>query len=115
MANPKTGKTHHRSKDEEFSRMMQYGRYNDCVDFAVPTAIVASLNLTNQYVAASKKDSLYVSQHSISLSGDVNITALQSLVLLSFRPYLMKQLQTSSFDIWEYALLGNEAEHHTLW
>ncbi len=99
---PKDKKTPPPGQEDEFSRMMQYGRYNDYVDFSVPYNLTFSysLNLTNQYSKTQKKDSLYVSQHSINLSGDVNITPRWKFGFTTYYDLISKQLQTSSFDIY---------------
>jgi hypothetical protein len=75
---------------DEFKRLMQYGRYDDYVDFNVPwnLNVQYSLQVTNQYVVLSQRDSLQLNNFA-SFGGDVNLT-----------PNWKIALQLTSIDIY---------------
>lgn len=86
---------------DEFKRLMQYGRYDDYVDFNVPwnLNVQYSLQVTNKYILVSQRDSIQLNNFA-SFGGDVNLTPQWKIAVTSGYNFTEKQLQLTSIDIY---------------
>lgn len=86
---------------DEFRRLMAYGHYTDYVDFSIPWNVSLSytLNVRNAYQSATKRDSIMVSNHNVTLSGDLNITDRWKLMVSTSYDLINKQIQMSQIRI----------------
>ena len=89
-------------KTDEYSRLMQNGRYNDYIDFNVPWGINFSYSLTlnNVYSPYRKADSTVFSQHGLTFSGDFNLTPRWKFAFNSGYDIVTKKVTLTSFDIY---------------
>jgi hypothetical protein len=89
------------SQSEEFKRMMQYGRYDDYVDFNIPWNLNMSysLQMSNSYRPITKKDSLILN-NTMMFGGDFNLTPQWKIAVNSGYNITEKQLQLTSIDIY---------------
>lgn len=86
---------------DEYRRLMQYGRYDDYLDFNIPFNMnfTYSLGIAKQYSASSKSDTLVISQHYFGTDADFNLTSRWKIVIRSGYDFNTKQLQLTSIDL----------------
>ena len=91
-----------RRQSEEYRRLMQYGYYDDYVDFEVPWNLTLTyvLQIQKNYLPESKKDTVQVSTHNIGISGDINLTSRWKFVVNTSYNIVQKQLQLTQFNIY---------------
>lgn len=106
-AKPKTAPTDKAAgKTDEFKRTMQFGRYNDYVDFNVPWNLNIDYRIQvnkSQILRATelpgKKDTVTI-DHSATFGGDCNLTPRWKLAIRSGYNFTQKQLTLTSIDIY---------------
>lgn len=89
------------AKNDDVARLMQFGGYNDYVDFNIPWSINLSysLNISNNYSRVRKTDTLVLGQFA-QFSGDFNLTPRWKVAFSSGYDFTAKQLQFTSIDIY---------------
>ncbi len=89
------------ANSDQYSRLMQNGGYNDYIDFNVPwnLNVAYALAVNKTYVAATKKDTLVVTQNAL-FSGDFNLTSRWKFTFSSGYDFTTKALTFTSFDIY---------------
>lgn len=85
---------------DEFNRLMQYGSYNDYLDFNVPWTFRFSytMNVSRNFLTESKKDTL-VLNHAVIFGGDFNLTPRWKVTFNSGYNITDRQLQITSVNI----------------
>ncbi|MBL7718003.1 MAG: LPS-assembly protein LptD [Flavipsychrobacter sp.] len=75
--------------------------YYNYVDFDIPWSINLSyaLNITNNYVAATKKDTLSITAHNLTFGGDFNVTSRWKVSFQSGYSFIDKKLQATRIQI----------------
>lgn len=86
---------------DEIQHLMQYGGYNEYIDFNVPwnLNISYSLDISKNPLTTRPADTLIFNQNMV-FSGDVNLTARWKLAISSGYNFNAKQLQFTSIDIY---------------
>lgn len=84
----------------EYNRLMQYGGYNDYVDFNIPWTFRFSytMQLSRNFLTEAKKDTVVI-DHSIMFGGDFNLTQRWKVEVSSGYNLTQKQLQITSIRI----------------
>jgi hypothetical protein len=98
-------------KSAEAERLLQYGQYNDYVDFNIPWNVrfQYSMTITKSYIRASHKDTVSFN-HYIGFNGDFNVTPRWKFAINSGYNFTEKQLAFTSVSIlrdlhcWQMAL-----------
>ena len=85
----------------DYRTLMQYGIYNDYVDFNIPfnCGFTYSFNINKQYSSATKSDTVVVTQHSIRFNADLNLTPRWKIVVNSGFDIAARQLQATQFEV----------------
>ncbi|MEZ5018171.1 MAG: putative LPS assembly protein LptD [Flavipsychrobacter sp.] len=85
----------------EYQRLMAYGGYNDYADFTIPwnLSFNYSLQLSNTYQAASKKDSIQISTHYLGVAGEITVTERWKLIVSTGYNFNDKKLQMTNIRI----------------
>lgn len=75
--------------------------YYNYVDFDIPWSISMSyaLNISNTYLPESKKDTITVTGHNLTIGGDFNITPRWKVTVYTGYDFVNKQLQITKFQI----------------
>ena len=75
--------------------------YTNYVDFDIPWALNLSytLNVSNSYLAASKKDTIQVTNHFLNFGGEFNITSRWKVTFQSGYSFIEKKLQITRIQI----------------
>lgn len=97
---------------EQYNQLTQYGINDIYYDFSVPwnLGITYSLGLSKEYATFSKRDSVRLSNHNVSLNGDVNLTDRWKININTSYNLVQKQLQLTQINIvrdmhcWEMVL-----------
>jgi hypothetical protein len=99
-SNPRT-KDDPAVRTEEFTRLMQYGGYNDYVDFDIPWSfnIAYGVNIDKRYSFFSKSDTTVLSQN-LTFGGDFNLTPRWKVTFSSGYDFESKSLTITSIDIY---------------
>lgn len=89
------------AKSDEVSRLMQYGGYNDYVDFNIPWSLNISytMNVRNNYSRTRFTDTLVLDQF-VQFNGDFNLTPRWKVTFSSGYDFGAKRLQLTSIDIY---------------
>lgn len=85
----------------EYQRMMAYGGYNGYADFSIPWNLTLNyaLQITNEYQAATKRDSIRISSHNLGIGGDVTLTERWMVRVTTSYNFVEKELQMTRFTI----------------
>jgi lipopolysaccharide assembly outer membrane protein LptD (OstA) len=86
---------------DEYKRLTMYGIDDIYYDFNVPwnLGLTYSLGLNKRYVPESKKDTLAVDNHNISINGDINLTSRWKLTASTSFNFVQKKLQMTQINI----------------
>ncbi len=86
---------------DEFRRLTMYGIDDIYYDFNVPwnLGLTYSLGLNKRYVPESRKDTLAVDNHNISINGDINLTSRWKLTASTSFNFVQKKLQMTQINI----------------
>lgn len=88
-------------RTDEYTNLMQYGGYNNYVDFKIPWSVSLSytMRVSNNYQYITRRDSLIWS-HNAMFSGDFNLTPRWKITFSSGYDFTAKQLSMTSIDIY---------------
>jgi hypothetical protein len=88
------------AKTDEYNRLMQYGNYNDYLDFNIPWTFRFSYSMTlnKNFLVESKKDTIVLT-HSVMFSGDFNLTPRWKVTYNSGYNITDKKLQITYLSI----------------
>lgn len=86
---------------DEYKRLTMYGIDDIYYDFNVPwnLGFTYSLGLNKRYVPESKKDTLAIDNHNISINGDINVTSRWKLTASTSFNFVQKKLQMTQINI----------------
>lgn len=86
---------------DEFRRLTMYGIDDIYYDFNVPwnLGLTYSLGLNKRYVPESRKDTLAVDNHNISINGDINLTSRWKITASTSFNFVQKKLQMTQINI----------------
>lgn len=86
---------------DEYKRLTMYGINDIYYDFNVPwnLGLTYSLGLNKRYVPESRKDTLAVDNHNISINGDINLTSRWKLTASTSFNFVQKKLQMTQINI----------------
>jgi hypothetical protein len=90
------------SPDEDIRRMMQYGRYNDYVDFNIPwnLSLQYSLGISRDQALLPDRDTFIFNNNTVTLSGDFNLTPRWKIVASSGYNFITKQLTPTQLELY---------------
>jgi lipopolysaccharide assembly outer membrane protein LptD (OstA) len=97
---PKDADEQPEQKTGEYNRLMQYGGYNDYLDFNIPWTFRFSytMQVNKNYLPEAKKDTV-VLNHSVMFGGDFNLTSRWKVELTSGYNLTQKQLTITNVRI----------------
>ncbi len=99
---PKAREDNHPARNtEEFKRLTQYGINDVYYDFNVPwnMGVTYSLGITKSYLTTSKKDTVEISNHNVSINGDLNLTSRWKITASTSYNLVQKKLQMTQINL----------------
>ncbi len=89
------------TNSQEYARLMRNAGYNEYVDFSIPWSFNFSYTMTvnRQYSGYSFRDSLTLS-HSVTLTGELQVTERWKVVMNSGYNFDLKQLTLTNIDVY---------------
>ncbi|MCB9045471.1 MAG: LPS-assembly protein LptD [Chitinophagales bacterium] len=86
---------------EEYQLLTQYGIDDVYYDFNVPwnMGLSYTLGIAKNYLPTSKKDTVQISTHNVSINGDVNLTSRWKITASTSYNFVQKKLQLSQINL----------------
>lgn len=90
-----------RRNTEEYQRLMMYGINDVYYDFNVPwnLGISYTLNVNKEFNLTSRKDTVKLTNHNVTLNGDFNLTPRWKIVASTSYNFTEKKIQLSQIRI----------------